>query len=49
MFQCLDLENLLLNARLPHTHKVKNTFTRKQKRMHTFDKDPPEEEIDVDL
>ena len=35
--------------RLPHTHKVKNTFTRKQKRMHTFDKDPPEEEIDVDL
>ena len=35
--------------RLPHTHKVKNTFTRKQKRMHTFDKDPPEEEIDIDL
>ena len=35
--------------RLPHTHKVKNTITRKHKRMHTFSKNPPQEEINVEL
>ena len=33
--------------RLPQTHKVSNNLTRKQKRMHTFDNDPPEEEIEL--